>query len=71
MNLSIAKEMHKRYKVSIHEKGFWHDGDTKRALFGYSIVLHGVTLISTKSYKRYLGAELAAKKLIKNIEYNI
>ena len=68
MSESIAKEMYKRYKVSIIPKGVWFDGEIKNTSFGYKLVVFGVTLNSSKSYKRYTGAERAAKKLIKELD---
>ena len=53
MSESIASSMYKKYKVSINVMGGWHDGDIERSSFGYSVTVFGVTLKSSKSYKRY------------------
>ena len=68
MSESIASHMYRKYKVSINAAGVWHDGGIKMNFYGYSVVVFGVTLKSSKSYKRYGGAQLAAKKLIKKLE---
>ena len=69
MSESIASHMYRKYKVYINAVGFWHDGDIKMNLYGYSVAVFGVTLKSSKSYKRYGGAQISAKKLIKKLEY--
>ena len=71
MSESIASSMYKKYKVSINVMGGWHDGDIERSSFGYSVTVFGVTLKSSKSYKRYGGAQLAAKKLIKKLDCSV
>jgi hypothetical protein len=69
MSESITSELYKKYEVTIFERGGWYKGGALNKSYSYSVVVFGVTLNSCKSYKRYGGAQLAAKKLIKKLEY--
>ncbi len=58
----------KEYDLKIHARGVWHDKGRKMTLYGYTIKLHNVTLSSYKTYKRYGGAQIAARKLMSKLD---
>lgn len=57
-----------KYKLGIDARGGRYEGDIRFNRYGYRITLHGVTLTSSKTYKHYDGAKIAARKLINKLE---
>jgi len=58
----------RKYDLTINVRGAWNDGSNKMDKFGYTIKIHNVTLASHKTYKRYGGAQIAGRKLIRKLE---
>lgn len=56
------------YSLEIYVRGSWHDGERYVDKFGYTIKVHNVPLVSRKTYRRYYGAQAAARKLISKLE---
>ena len=61
----------RKYDLTINVRGAWNDGGNKMDKFGYTIKIHNVTLASYKTYKRYDGAQIAARKLIHKLEQGV
>ncbi len=58
----------RKYDISINTRGKWLEGDVWKERYGYSLKLLGVTLNSSKSYKRYEGAKKAARNFVYKLD---
>tara|TARA_R110002020_G_scaffold475890_1_gene713784 strand:+ start:41865 stop:42089 length:225 start_codon:yes stop_codon:yes gene_type:complete len=58
----------RKYKLEINARGGRYEGDIRHNTYGYALTVSGVKLTSHKAYKRYSGAQIAARKLINKLE---